>query len=378
MIYLYRTFIILGLFFISCSSDSGTGSDKDKTNPVNDILVDSLATTETVALYKNLEAIDDSGVLFGHQDDLAYGVGWMAETGRSDVKEVCGDYPAVYGWDLGDIQNEYNLDGVNFDIMRLWIKEVYNRGGINTISMHLDNPVTGGDAWDNTKAVDQILPGKVFHSSYMQTLELITDFLASLKTNDDVLIPIIFRPYHEHNHSWPWWGSSSCSVAEYNALWKMTVEYLRDTRGLHNLIYAISPQDITSAEQYLERYPGDDYVDVLGTDNYLLYNTSGISRLATSLDIIGQLAASKNKICALTEVGYENIPIANWWTQYLLKAITTSSYSKKAMWALVWRNASASHHFAPYPGDTSANDFIGFYNSSFTYFESDLPDLYHE
>ena len=156
----------------------------------------------------------------------------------------------------------------------------------------------------------------------------------------------------------------------------MTVEYLRDSRGLHNLIYAISPQDITSAEQYLERYPGDDYVDVLGTDNYLLYNTSGISRLGTSLDIIGQLAASKNKICALTEVGYDNIPIADWWTQYLLKAIMTSSYSKKTTWALVWRNASESHYFAPYPGHSSAEDFIGFYNHSFTLFENDITGMY--
>jgi len=42
---------------------------------------------------------------FGHQDDLAYGVEWSAERGGSDVKEVAGDYPAVYGWEASGIEN---------------------------------------------------------------------------------------------------------------------------------------------------------------------------------------------------------------------------------------------------------------------------------
>jgi len=71
--------------------------------------VDTLATPETVALFRNLKSFAESRVLFGHQDDLAYGVGWQVEDGRSDVKSVCGDYPAVYGWDIGDIGQEANV-----------------------------------------------------------------------------------------------------------------------------------------------------------------------------------------------------------------------------------------------------------------------------
>ena len=97
--------IILFIFFsLGCSKDSSTSpNEKKTTTKTNDILVDTLATAETIALFKNLQQISQTGVLFGHQDDLAYGVGWWAEPSRSDVKEVCGDYPAVYGWDLGDI-----------------------------------------------------------------------------------------------------------------------------------------------------------------------------------------------------------------------------------------------------------------------------------
>jgi hypothetical protein len=42
--------------------------------------------------------ISADAVLFGHQDDVAYGVKWKAEKGRSDVKQVCGSYPELYGW----------------------------------------------------------------------------------------------------------------------------------------------------------------------------------------------------------------------------------------------------------------------------------------
>ena len=96
---------LAGVLIIACSSDTPTEAEKplEKTN---DFLVDSMATPETVKLFNNLSKIAARGVMFGHQDDLAYGVGWWAEAGRSDVKEVCGDYPAVYGWDLGEVLKE--------------------------------------------------------------------------------------------------------------------------------------------------------------------------------------------------------------------------------------------------------------------------------
>lgn len=77
---------------------------------------DKNATKETVALYKNLVKLKDKGYMFGHQDDLAYGVKWNYENGRSDVQDVTGDYPAVYGWDLGglELKSETNIDGVPF------------------------------------------------------------------------------------------------------------------------------------------------------------------------------------------------------------------------------------------------------------------------
>jgi mannan endo-1,4-beta-mannosidase len=366
------------VYVSSCAKNPSQGQAKNRLMVSNDFLVDSLATPETVSLFKNLQDLALRAVLFGHQDDLAYGIGWWALPGKSDVKAVCGDYPAVYGWDIGDIQNTENLDGVSFNRMKSWIIEVYLRGGINTISMHLDNPVTSGTAWDTTPAVASILPEGSTHEAYLQTLDRIAAFLSDLRTQDGVWVPIILRPYHEHNHNWAWWGSGSCTAAEYRALWRMTVEYLRDAHQLHHLLYAFSPQEVNTESDYFMRYPGDDFVDIFGLDYYRLWQGSAIVDLGNSLRMIVTQAKNRNKIAALTEVGVENVPDPRWWTDYLLASIQHNSESQKICWTLVWRNASEDHHFAPYPGHPSAANFLEFYSDPLTFFEKDLPDLYHE
>ena len=87
--------------------------------------------------------------MYGHQDDPVYGVGWVGDENRSDVKSVCNDYPAVMGFDLGHLElgDSTNLDGVPFRRMRKEIVSQFERGGMVTLSWHLDNPLTGGTAW---------------------------------------------------------------------------------------------------------------------------------------------------------------------------------------------------------------------------------------
>ena len=211
---------------------------------------------------------------------------------------------------------------------------------------------------------------------YRIILEYIAEFLERLKTTEGAYIPVILRPYHEHNHTWAWWGANSCTPAEYNALWRMTVKYLRDESNLHHLLYAISPQDISSAEEYLARYPGDEWVDIFGMDSYSLWNLSAVTNLGQALSMVNELAAERGKVVALTEVGIENIPISNWWTDYLLAALNYNEFSRKTVWALVWRNYTTEHHFAPYPGHSSAANFIDFYDDPTTYFLDELQQIY--
>ncbi|MCI0494647.1 T9SS type A sorting domain-containing protein, partial [candidate division KSB1 bacterium] len=340
-------------------------------------VVDALATKETKYLFTNLVLLSKNNLLFGHQDDTAYGIGWWDADARSDIFDVCGSYPAVYGWELGKLElgQSQSLDGVDFKRIKFWIRAAYQRGGINTISWHSTNPFSGGSAWDKTPAVASILPGGVHHEKFKSWLDQLATFFKSLRAENGNSIPIIFRPFHEHLGNWFWWGRGNCSAQEYNQIWQFTFDYLIKQKNVHNLLFAISPSPFKSEAEYLERYPGDDYVDVLGVDDYENYYSgsypnNGFKMLRT----IVEMADERNKIAALTEVGFSlNDPTC--WIKFL-RALKSDTTARQICYVHVWRNANTEHFFAPYPGQVSAPDFVKFHDDPFTLFEADLPDVY--
>ncbi|MBN2348803.1 MAG: hypothetical protein JXJ22_08205 [Bacteroidales bacterium] len=367
--------LIIAAFVAGCKTTTKTGSS----TLAPPTPADTNATAETKALYANMAKLAKQGIMFGHEDDPAYGLGWWAEEGRSDVKEVTGSYPAIFGWDLGTEEREFNIDTVLFSDMKRWIIEAYNRGAINTISWHMYNPVSGGNTWDTTNAVKHILPGGDKNEFFNNRLDIVADFLLSLKTDEGIFVPILFRPWHEHTGNWFWWGSGNCTVKEYTDLWKYTVTYLRDKKNIHHLLYTYSPDRFGTKENYLERYPGDEYIDILGFDDYWDFgncDSAGIQRGIEQLRIVVNLAEEKNKIPALSETGLSAIPNTRWFTDCLLKPIKEDSIASKISYLLVWRNRFPHHAYVPYPGHPAESNFVEFYNDPVTIFENDLPDMY--
>lgn len=344
---------------------------------------DLQATKETVNLYRNLKKLANSGIMFGHQDDLAYGVGWKYVAGKSDVKDVTGDYPAVYGWDVGGLELDHanNLDGIPFKKMRQYIQEGYERGGVITISWHARSPLgKEKGAWDTTHGtVTSILPGGDHHALYKEWLDKVAAFLLSLKGNKGELIPVLFRPYHELTGNWFWWCRNACTDFEFKTLWRFTVYYLQQEKKVHNLLYVYNTSgDFKTKEEFLQRYPDDDIVDMVSFDAYQyedpLTNDWFVKNTHKLMGILDEVAKEKNKLAAFTETGYEAIPYANWWTETLLKAI--GDY--KISYVLVWRNHGFAtwnkkmHYYAPYKGQTSEADFVKFYQLDRTLFEQDV------
>ena len=191
---------------------------------------------------------------------------------------------------------------------------------------------------------------------------------------------MIFRPYHEFDGNWFWWGRSHCTIDEFTTIWKFTVAYLRDSLQVHNFIYAFSPDcKFTTEAQYLERYPGNEWVDMVGVDNYADFGRNGKYNLDAGilkLTIVSDFARKSGKLAAFTETGLESIPNPTWWTDTLLKALKTKKM--RLAYVLVWRNdaTSATHFYAPFPGHTSVPDFVEFYNDKYTLFENDLKNIY--
>jgi mannan endo-1,4-beta-mannosidase len=319
-----------------------------------------------------------SSFALGHEDTTAYGVGWSGDDDRSDVKGLCGTHVAVYGWDVFGLEKDAarNGDGVEFERMRQLIIQAHQRGAINTISWHADNPVSGGNAWDRTRAVHAILPGKPLHERYVGYLDRVASFLLQLVGDGGELVPIIFRPFHEHTGSWFWWGAAHTSSADYIALWRFTADYLRRTRGLDHLLFAFSPGggEVHRDSDYLYRYPGDEYVDVFGADHYY---GNGARQLVRVAEIVVRAAEARGKIPALTEVGARgglNGPgiDADWVVESLVAPLSKSPVASRIAYALAWRNASAEHCFLPYPGHRGARSFEGLCNDARVVLENDL------
>jgi mannan endo-1,4-beta-mannosidase len=365
---------------VSCKKDSAAATSTTPTPaPVPDTvpslaevrswLVDKNATEQTAALFYNLKKISKTNILFGHQDATKRGVTdantqWANEQhlaavsrDKSDVKEVTGAYPAVYGHDLQHISDFLTGNWFDYerDIARQLTIDAYNRGGVNTYSWHYDNPVDKSDGsfyWDKAKveAVNKIIPGGTHHNVYKTSLREVADFVKSLVGADGKLVPVIFRPFHEFDGDWFWWGKSHTTAADYKTLYQFTVTFLRDSLGVHNFLYAWSPdKNFTSETQYLERYPGDAYVDVVGSDNYGDLSDAGNSSTASNkYKIVSDYGKARNKVAAMTETGStSNLAKTTWYTSNLLQVLKMQKL--ELAYALVWANTK-SNYYTPYKG----------------------------
>ncbi len=345
---------------------------------------DGQADAGIVNLYRNMAMLAPDYIMIGHQDALSYGINWKKGKDRSDLKDLTGSHPAVFGWDIGAIElgSPVNLDSVPFDEMRKNIIHIYLKGGINTISWHAYNPVTGKSSWVDDKnnsngIVAKILPGGSHHEEFKKQLDKVADFMKSLKAPDGSLAPVIFRPWHENSGNWFWWGAIHCSVDEYKSLYRFTVDYLRNTHHLHNLLYAYSPDvGFKDATGYLERYPGDDLVDIIGLDDYNSLNTGHPEKLISNLEVIAQIAIDHNKIAAFTETGINRVERKEYFTKELLPCLDHSELTRSISWVLFWRNADEKQHFMPAPGHPAANDFIEFSKNKRILMLNNIPDMY--
>lgn len=375
-------YLILLLVIISCGKKKA-----------DDPLADTGRTQRTESLLEKLKDIPQKGFLFGHQDATLYGIGWQGDSCRSDVKSVCGDFPAVVGFEIGGIENgdSLNIDGIPFDKIRREIINHYDRGGMITISWHAGNPLTGGTSWVsgndsvNGKApqtVASVLDGGKANEKFIGWLDRVADFMKSLETPYGVRVPVLFRPWHEHTGNWFWWGQDFCTADQYKTLWKMTVERLKK-QDVVNVLYAYSPgiECNGNKDKYLERYPDDSLVDLLGVDCYCnaeegdtLQMAAYSATLDKNLDMICGIAEKYGKAVALTETGYEGLRHDKWWTEILLPVVARHPVS----YVLVWRNAhdKPGHFFAPYPGQRTTMDFVSFCNEKKTLFLHDVNGLY--
>lgn len=401
--FLKTAFISLFILALTnCSSDKDTSNviivdppvqgDPLTTKNVTNYMVDANATKETVALFYNLKRLAQTKIAIGQQD--AFNSFYQDNGGDADIKKNTGSDPALLGSDflfITDKNNNNQPDNWFYQQEQKTISDVktaYAKGIINTFSWHLREPNKEDSFYASDMTADQkatafrsILPGGANHEWYKKKLDKIASILLNLKGSNGELIPIIFRPFHEFDGSWFWWGANFCTSDEYKQAYQFTVDYLKNTKGVHNILYAFSPDNsYTTETNYLSRYPGDKYVDVLGMDNYGDFDnqgTTGSGRANAKLKIISDLAKTKVKITALTETGYQvtnaKMPITDWFSNYLYNALTSNDI--QVSYVMFWNNTKDGY-YVPNGSVSNAADFKTFAAKPKSALLNSLPKMY--
>lgn len=375
--------------------------------PAGAALVDAEATPATAGLFAYLQGIANSNkILYGHQNELHKKVGTKLP-GDSDTEDMVGDHAAVMGLDaLALTGNELELSeaekarGLTLSekLAGIYIPAA-KQGAILTMSCHMPNfelvqkrgKINGqydfsGYSPNNLEGdiVARILPGGDLHQVYNAYLDMIADFDKRLQQAD---VPLIFRPFHENNGSWFWWGASSCTPSQFKNIFRYTVEYLRDTKGLHNMLYAYSPGGpLVDEADYLSRYPGDAFVDIVGFDMYHrnpAAQDAWMDGFGQTINVVADFARNHHKAAAVTECGmlYGNSAMLvkgntrpDWFNEALAKVAPA-----KMAYFMTWSNFDEGNFDEPYMvsdkrGHELVNGFIDFYNQPASVFMKESAD----
>ena len=220
------------------------------------------ATPEARRLYDWLREGYGKRILSGQQCDG----GMYGMENQAVWRATGGDYPAVLGLDM----MEYSLSRVEYggesDRAVPYAIEYWNKGGIVTFCWHWNAPSPYlKEPWYSgfyTKSTSFNL-GKVMNGEDEEGYRLLNKDIdavaAQLLRLKEAGVPVLWRPLHEASGGWFWWGASGKEA--YLKLYHLLFDRLTHEYGLNNLIWIWNGQDP-------EWYPGDDEVDLIGTDIY--------------------------------------------------------------------------------------------------------------
>lgn len=226
-------------------------------------------------------------------------------TRLAGVEKLTGYYPAVFGQDFG-FSAAGTWDGINFrqQIVDEAIRR-YSEGFIITLMWHAVRPIdeepVGFEKSIQGKLTDQewndlLTPGTELHERWKSQVDVIAFFLKQLR---EAAVPVLWRPYHEMNGGWFWWGKKTGPMG-YRHLYRMLFDRLTKFHKLNNLLWVFNANEVRmTVDPYALYYPGDDVVDILATDVY--------SNQFADRDYNNLLKLAGSKPIALGEVG--NIPL---------------------------------------------------------------------
>ena len=357
---LILTLLLVSFVFTSCNSEddffnpNAVRIPPTITAPAS--FTDKNLNQQTKDLYSRLLDVTQKGIAFGQQQPFGTGNNFPVENELpQDFFEVTGDYPAIAGFDLEliGLQPEGKFLDNFINQFAEKVIEAHKNGSIITFTWHFVNPNRNREF---NGVVENLLEGGRFRALFLERLNRAARLFHKLVDANGKSIPVLFRPWHEMNGDFFFWGTGFRTTSQYIQLWKDTVTILSENHNVHNLLYVYAPNFVGNRAEYLRNYPGDAFVDLLGIDVYDFRNRSFLTTAIRNLQIVEEIATEKNMLFALTETGLTNVVEYTWWTESLYKVIRSSSVS----YAMIWRNDMTTFFHAPFLGHPSEVNFKEF------------------
>ena len=261
--YSFYLCIIIQLLIPAWSQAQKTGSYQSPVNPN--------ASQEAKELLKMLYDYSGKYLLSGQHNYI----GDKSEHSE-ETEQITGEYPVVWGSDFGFADSTNDKDAVyHRHALVQEVMERYRAGNIITLMWHAcrptdEEPCTWKGSVQNELSEDEwndlITPGTRTYQNWANQVDEIAVYLKQLELAG---IPVLWRPYHEMNGGWFWWGQKPGEKG-YQQLWENLYNRMTNYHQLNNLIWvwnanATLPRDKMEYELY---YPGNEYVDILATDIY--------------------------------------------------------------------------------------------------------------
>lgn len=252
------------------------------------LLIFGYANAQLVNSNSNIEALRLKALL-----DSIYGKkiisGQMNDSYLSYIKNTTGGKePAMMGYDFDGIcQSQTSKNNIDADKAIKWVKE---RGGIAQFNWHWISPDANGDYYTKNFDLGKAMADTT-NGSYKNIIRDIDLAAAEIKKMQDAGIAIIWRPLHEAEGKWFWWGMSGGEACI--ALYRLMYDRFTNLHQLNNLIWAWTSYGKTKENWY----PGDDVVDMIVWD-YPDYNPN-----SGSWNQYQQLFGDKDKLFGIGEDG---------------------------------------------------------------------------
>lgn len=284
----------------------------------------------------------------------------MEQAELHHIKKITGKEPALVGFELLAYSPNINYFDTDEECMTEVLKnygtlkkawEWASVKGLITFTWHWFSPLGGRSKSFFTENTDfdaskAVIDGTPENKAFISDMDMMAGLLRPFC---DKQIPILWRPFHEADGGWFWWGAGVKGSDTFKKMYRMMYDRYTNIHGLDNLIWVLNAPTA-------DCYPGDDVVDIISIDMY-----SPAHEHTSQSEKYDELmkTTSTPKITAIGEIGSLPSP------QAIIEEKLGWSYY------MTWSNV-----FCTCEKFNSYDYLCEVYNSPYTVTKEDLPELY--